>query len=136
MYVASIAATNAKVAGRVIELETGGPVQLKVSLARGRSSMAGRVVKDGAAVAGAMVLLLPENFEAPGLIRRDQSDGDGSFSLTDITPGRYLLLAVEANDELEYAKASVMQGYLNGAKKIVVEPGRKYDETVEYGGRN
>jgi hypothetical protein len=136
LYVASIAATNAKVAGRVIELQTGGPVQLKVSLARGRSSMAGRVVKDGAAVAGAMVLLLPENFEAPGLIRRDQSDGDGSFSLTDITPGRYLLLAVEANDELEYAKASVMQGYLNTAKKIVVEPGRKYDEMLEYGGRN
>jgi hypothetical protein len=92
-------------------------------------------VKNGAALAGAMVLLLPENFEAPGLIRRDQSDGDGSFSLTDITPGRYLLLAVEANDGLEYAKPAVMQGYLNGAKKIVVEPGKRYEETVEYAGR-
>jgi hypothetical protein len=97
--------------------------------------MTGRVVKGGAAVAGAMVLLLPEVFEAPGLIRRDQSDGDGSFSLTDITPGRYVLLAVAANDELEYAKPEAMQGYLSGAKRIVVEPGRRYEETVEYGGR-
>lgn len=134
LYVAGIAATNAKVSGRVVELGTGGPVQLKVSLARGRSSMTGRVMKNGAAAPGAMVLLLPAGFEAPGLIRRDQSDGDGTFSLTDITPGRYLLVAVEANDELEYAKPEAMQAYLSRAKKVVVEPGRKYDEVVEYAG--
>jgi hypothetical protein len=132
LYVAGIQATNAKVTGRVVELGTGAPVQLKVSLARGRSSMTGRVIRNGAAVAGAMVLLLPEGFEAPGLIRRDQSDGDGTFSLTNITPGRYLLVAVEANDELEYAKPEAMQAYLSRAKKIAVEPGRKYDETVQY----
>jgi hypothetical protein len=134
LYVSSLAATNAKVTGRVVELSAGGPVQLKVSLARGRSSITGRVMKNGAATAGAMVLLLPEGFAAPGLIRRDQSDGDGSFSLTDITPGRYLLVAVEANDGLEYAKPEVMQAYLSGAKKVVAEPGRKYQEILEYSG--
>jgi len=131
LYVNKITATNARVTGRVIELGSGGPVQLKVSLARGRSSMTGKVERNGAPVAGAMVLLLPENFAAPGLIRRDQSDGDGTFSLTDITPGRYVLLAMEANDDLEYARADVMQPYLSRGKVIVIEPGRRYQETIQ-----
>jgi hypothetical protein len=131
LYVDNITATNARVTGRMIELGTGGPVQLKVALARGRSSMTGRVEQNGAPVSAAMVLLLPENFAAPGLIRRDQSDGDGTFSLTDITPGRYVLLALEANDDLEYAKADVMQPYLSRGKTIVIEPGKRYEETVQ-----
>jgi hypothetical protein len=89
------------------------------------------VEQNGAPVAGAMVLLLPENFVAPGLIRRDQSDGDGTFSLTDITPGRYVLLALEANDDLEYAKPDVMRPYLSRGKAIVIEPGRRYEETIQ-----
>lgn len=131
LYVDRITATNARVTGRVIELGSGAPVQLKVSLARGRSSMTGRVERNGAPVAGAMVLLLPENFAAPGLIRRDQSDGDGTFSLTDITPGRYVLLALEANDDLEYARPDVMQPYLSRGKSIVIEPGRRYQQIVQ-----
>ena len=93
--------------------------------------MTGKVERNGAPVAGAMVLLLPENFAAPGLIRRDQSDGDGTFSLTDITPGRYVLLAMEANDDLEYARADVMQPYLSRGKVIVIEPERGYQETIQ-----
>jgi hypothetical protein len=119
-----------------VQLNSGGPVRLKVSLARGRSAMTGTVQQNGSPVAGAMVLLLPDNFEAPGLIRRDQSDGDGSFSLADITPGRYKLLAIEANDDLEYARPDVMEPYLSRAKTIVIEPGRQYRETIDYSGTN
>lgn len=136
LYVDRVTATNARVTGRVLELGSGGPVQVKVWLARGRSSMTGKVEENGAPVAGAMVLLLPENFAAPGLIRRDQSDGDGSFSLSDITPGRYVLLALETNDDLEYAKAEAMEGYLGRGKRIVIEPGRRYQETAAYVGTN
>jgi uncharacterized surface anchored protein len=134
LYVDRVTANNARVTGRVLELGSGGPVQVKVSLGHGRSSMTGKVEQNGAPVAGAMVLLLPEDFTAPGLIRRDQSDGDGSFSLSDITPGRYILLALEANDDLEYAKAEAMQPYLSRGKQIVIEPGRKYQETAAYVG--
>lgn len=133
-YVDRIAATNAKVSGRLIEVGPDGPVQLKVWLAHGRSSIVGRVEQNGTPMPGAMVLLLPQGFEAPGLIRRDQSDGDGSFSLSDITPGRYVLLALEANDDLEYAKADVMQPYLSRGKVVVIAPGRQYQEMAAYAG--
>lgn len=134
-YIDRITGSNARVTGRLIELGPDGPVQLKVSLARGRSSMTGKVQQNGTAVAGAMVLLLPDNFEtAPGLIRRDQSDGDGTFSLTNIVPGRYTLLAIEPNDELEYARAEAVQPYLAQGKQIVIAPGRRYEEMAEYGG--
>jgi hypothetical protein len=135
LYIDRITGTNARVAGRVIELASDGPVQLKVWLARGRSSMMGRVQQNGAAVSGAMVLLIPEDIAtAPGLIRRDQSDGDGTFSLTDIVPGRYKLLALEPNEDLEYARAEVMQPYLARGKQVVIEPGQRYEEVADYVG--
>jgi len=58
------------------------------------------------------VLLLPEDPERGSLIRRDQSDSDGSFLLHDILPGRYTLLAIDNGKGLAYRDPAVTQPYL------------------------
>ncbi len=131
-YIQNIEAVNAKVSGRSIELNQDGPVQLKLTLAKGRAEMKGRVEQAGTPVSGAMVLLLRDDYStSPALTRRDQSDSDGTFSLAGIVPGRYTLLALPTNSELEYAKPEVIGPFLAHGKKVVVEPGKQYQATAE-----
>ena len=73
-----------------------------------------------------MVLLLPQDLaHAPSLTRRDQSDSDGTFSLTNVVPGHYTLLALPVDENLEYANAQVMQRYLASGKTLNVPAGGK-----------
>lgn len=131
-YIDGLTAVNAHVTGRIVDLGPDASAQLHVTLAQGTSVMTGKVEQNGSPVAAAMVLLLPNNFGgAPSSIRRDQSDSDGTFSLEDIAPGSYTLLALPANDDLEYANPAVMQQYLATGKKITIAPSSRFSETIE-----
>jgi protocatechuate 3,4-dioxygenase beta subunit len=131
-YIESLTATNARVTGRIVELGPDATAQLHVTLAQGTSMMTGKVEQNGSPVAAAMVLLLPNDFGvAPSLIRRDQSDSDGTFLLQDIAPGSYTLLALPADDNLEYANPAVMQQYLAIGKKVTIAPSSRFSETIE-----
>jgi uncharacterized surface anchored protein len=131
-YVERVTAANAKVIGRTIEFGPDGAVQLQVKLGRGTALLNGKAEHNGAPTAGAMVLLLRDDFQyAPSLIRRDQSDSDGTFSLDNIVPGQYTLLALPTDDNLEYRRADVMQPYLAKGKKILIAPSGRYSETIE-----
>jgi hypothetical protein len=82
-----------------------------------------------------MVLLLRDDFAyAPSLIRRDQSDSDGTFSLSNIVPGRYTLLALPVNEDLEYARAEIMQPFLASGKKLTIERDMHYEEAAQLTG--
>jgi len=132
-YIDSVTGANAKVTGRIIELAPDASAQLHVALAQGTSSITGKVEQNGSPVAAAMVLLLPNDFGvAPSSIRRDQSDSDGTFLLQDIAPGSYTLLALPADDDLEYANPAVMQQYLATGKKITIAPSSRFSETIEF----
>jgi hypothetical protein len=73
----------------------------------------GMVKKNGKAMAGAMVVLVPQNPEANlDRFARDQSDSDGSFSLRDVAPGRYTVVAIEDGWELEWSRPEVIGRYL------------------------
>jgi hypothetical protein len=134
-YIDQVSATNARVTSRTIELGPSGPVQLKITLARGQASMHGRVEQNGKPVPAAMVLLLRDDFAyAPSLIRRDQSDSDGTFSLSNIVPGRYTLLALPVNEDLEYARAEIMQPFLASGKKLTIERDMHYEEAAQLTG--
>jgi len=92
--------------------------------------------KDGKGVAGAMVVLVPKNRALfPGLARRDQSDSDGSFSLRDVAPGAYTIVAIEnAWDDLDWSRPEVIGRYLSGGLAVIVTAGGeqrlKLDESV------
>ena len=72
-------------------------------------------------VAGVMVVLVPKNMAAwQGLIRRDQSDSDGSFALRDVVPGSYTIVAIEDGWNLDWARPEVIGRYLRGGIAVTV----------------
>jgi hypothetical protein len=68
-----------------------------------------------------MVVLVPKELAAmDGLLRRDQSDSDGSFSLRDVVPGQYTVVAIEDGWELDWAEPQVISRYLPGGIAVTV----------------
>ena len=64
-------------------------------------------------VSEAMVLLIPESPEKnEDFFRRDQSDSDGTFSLYQVVPGRYTLVAIQNGLGYGLERPSVLQTYL------------------------
>jgi hypothetical protein len=106
--VARLTATGAEVNGQSLRLTGSGPVELKVELCRATASVTGVVRRDGHPVAGAMLVLVPQwpEWNLP-LFRRDQSDSDGSFTLQDVVPGRYRILALDHAWDAEWAELAM-----------------------------
>jgi hypothetical protein len=68
-----------------------------------------------------MMVLAPKNLNAmESLARRDQSDSDGSFSLRDVVPGQYTLVAIEDGWTLDWAEPEVIARYLPGGLAVTV----------------
>ncbi len=121
LVVEKIEAKGAKVAGRTIETDGTQEVSVVVTVAEGSSSIEGTVLKNGKPFAGAMVLLMPENHKDwERLVRRDQSDSDGTFRLAAILPGRYALMALENGWGVEWSKPEVLQPFLAKAQKLEI----------------
>ncbi len=112
-YVKSVTAKGAPVSGDTVEIVDGASVQLSVVVGKGvRSKLDGIALKDGKPTSGAMILLLPQDLNRSLLIRRDQSDSDGTFTLPEVVPGRYTLLAIDDGTDLAYQDPAVMKPYL------------------------
>ncbi len=125
MSVQSVSATGAKVSGRMVELTGSGAVELTIVLGSGRQAeVTGVALEDDKPVAGAMVLLLPEDSRSAGAFTpRDQSDTDGSFELKQVPPGKYRAIAIDDGTDLEYTNAEVMRPYLAAAQSVSIAPG-------------
>jgi hypothetical protein len=101
--------------GNVIDVRPGmGGQTLVVALSSGFASVAGVVRDAKGPVAGTVVYLLPENGDPLAWMSRVQTREDGSYSFSSVMPGRYRLVAVEADDSAaraglgleEYASAA------------------------------
>jgi Carboxypeptidase regulatory-like domain len=123
--VKQIEAKGAKITGTTIETDGSQEVDLIVTVARSANAIAGVARKDGKPFAGAMILLMPENSKDwERLVRRDQSDSDGSFRLSTILPGKYALIALENGWDLEWSKPGVLQPFLAKAQKLEIGEGQ------------
>lgn len=112
-YTKSVTAKGAVVSGDTVEISNGASVQLSVVVGKGvRTKLDGIALKDGKPISGAMILLLPQDLNRSLLIRRDQSDSDGTFTLPEIGPGRYTLLAIDDGRDLAYQDPAVIRPYL------------------------
>jgi hypothetical protein len=124
LQVSSILATGATVSGRTIEIPAAQPVNLVVHAAEAKCTLSGFALKSGKPVSGAMVLLVPQD---PGhdmsLFHRDQSDSDGSFTMSPLFPGPYTLLAIENGWDLEWADPAVLFHYLPAGQPVELQPG-------------
>jgi len=97
------------------------PLSLLVTLSQGGTRVEGFVRRDGKGVAGAMVVLVPKDPALmPAFARRDQSDSDGSFSLREVAPGQYTVVAIEDGWTLEWARPGALAGYLASGIKVTV----------------
>lgn len=129
--IAQLSAKGAKVVGQTVEITRFKPVELKITLAKNLSKIKGTAMRDGKAVAGAMILLVPENPDVNlPRFRRDQSDSDGTFTLRDVMPGHYRILALDSAWDAEWANASVLKGRLEHAQSADVQAGRSYEVMV------
>jgi carboxypeptidase family protein len=109
--------------GNVFTLREGGPA-LQVTLSQAETRIEGFAKKDAKGVAGAMMVLLPRDFEQwKGLTRRDQSDSDGSFAFRDVAPGEYTAVAIEDGWRLDWTSPAVMQRYLRAGTNVTVSAG-------------
>jgi 5-hydroxyisourate hydrolase-like protein (transthyretin family) len=131
VYLANMAASNAKVSGRTLEIPAGADVRVAIILAKGVGEITGAAILNEKGFSGVLVLLVPDdprNHQA--LFRRDQSDSDGTFSLKQVVPGRYTLLAIQDGWELEWTDPKILKPFLSKGYSLQVEPNGKYDIKV------
>jgi Carboxypeptidase regulatory-like domain len=119
-YVRTVLISGKPAEGDTIELAAGAAVQVSVIAGAAGSKLDGIALQNGQPVAGAMVLLLPNDLARTDLIRRDQSDSDGTFTLPNIAPGSYTLVAIDDGSDLAYADAAVIQPYLAAGRSISI----------------
>ena len=124
-YLSRIVSSNAQVKGRMVQVKAGGAPRLEIEAGTGFSHIDGVVESHGHGVGGVMVVLAPEDArDNQILFRRDQSDSDGTFSLYDVIPGRYRLLAIEDGWDLEWADPNVLSAFLKRSIPSMIWCGR------------
>ena len=128
--ISQISVNGAKLKGQSVQIGAS-DVRLTVVVAKSSGRLEGIALKDGKPQAGVMVVLVPEDMERPLLYRRDQSDSDGSFAMSSVTPGRYTLLAIENGWELEWSKPVVLKQYLGSGETVQVALDGKYQVNVK-----
>ena len=106
MHIATMKATGAQIAGRMLTVKAGDIPKLEIVAGSGHGEIEGTAMRNGKPASAVMVLLAPEDPKNNQILfRRDQSDSDGTFDLADVFPGRYRLLAIEDGwAELEIGK--------------------------------
>jgi len=103
-----------------IEVPEGSAVQVSILAAAAVNHVDGIALRDEQPFPGAMVLLFPSDIRRTDLIRRDQSDSDGTFTLPNVPPGRYTLLAIDDGRDLAYADPAVIKVYLSRGQRVQI----------------
>jgi Carboxypeptidase regulatory-like domain len=116
-----ISAGGAELTGHTLNLAAGSAASVSLTLVGGSVEVQGTAKNAGKVVAGAMVVLVPQSPATDhDLFRRDQSDLDGTFSLHNVVPGSYTLLAIENGWDLDWSQPGVIGAYLKRGRKIQV----------------
>ena len=132
-----ITASGAKVVGRTLTFPRNGTVDLTLTLLPGAGRIDGTVLREGKGVSQAMVVLVPQSLQGNAdLFRRDQSDSDGTFSLYQVVPGRYTVVAIENGWNLDWQNPDVLRPYLEHGQSVEVTGSGTYKISVTAQGSN
>jgi 5-hydroxyisourate hydrolase-like protein (transthyretin family) len=127
-----LAATGATLTGRTLEVGPGANVHLGGIATKAAATVTGTALREDEPFAGAMIVLVPQDpANNLPLFRRDQSDSDGTFTLPNVVPGRYSVVAIANGWDLEWANPSILQPYLKGATAVDVPAAGKLDVKVK-----
>lgn len=131
LYIKSIAAPGASVRGRSLEVRSAASLKLTIAVARGEAVVSGTALREGKPLAGSMIVLVPADpVHNHVLFRRDQSDSDGTFTLNEVVPGKYTVLAVENGWDLEWMNPDVLKNYMAQGVAVEAQQNGKYDVKV------
>jgi 5-hydroxyisourate hydrolase-like protein (transthyretin family) len=120
-YSVRIASANGGAEGLKLNVAPGSSLEVALSLVGGEVTVEGVAQRAGKPFSGAMVVLVPKDPEAKRqFFRRDQSDMDGTFSLLQVFPGTYTVIAIEDGWDLDWAKPEVLSQHTKHAQTIVV----------------
>jgi hypothetical protein len=127
-FIRSIVGTGARTYGRTVVIKGATPVKIEIKVGKNQGRITGIALRDGQALAGVMIVAVPNDpVHNQVLFRRDQSDSDGTFSLPNVVPGDYTLLAIENGWDLQWTKPEVLKPYLAQGEALKVEQNGKYD---------
>ncbi len=134
--ISRISAEGAEVTGRHVIVTAGSTPSISVTAIVGSVLVEGVAKRGGKPFAGAMVVLVPKDVEGNrDLFRRDQTDLDGTFTLQDVAPGTYTLVAIENGWDLDWSQPGVIAVYAKHGRAIQVTntPGQplRVDAAVE-----
>ncbi|MFI5070344.1 MAG: carboxypeptidase regulatory-like domain-containing protein [Terriglobales bacterium] len=124
--VVQISSQDGATAGPSLNVPPGSSLSVSLSLVSGMMTVEGFARRAGKPVAGAMIVLVPENPDQNrALFRRDQSDLDGSFSLQGVVPGSYTAVAIEDGWDMDWSLPALIESYVKNGKPITVadQPG-------------
>lgn len=133
LFVTGVTAQSATAAGELVSVPSGSST-LVVHVAKGKAALTGFVTKQGKPLAGAMVVLVPVTLGEPkaiNIVRRDQSNTDGSYDLYDVLPGQYILLAIDDGWQVNWRDAATLQRYMMNGVPVDLAPAANVKQDVE-----
>jgi hypothetical protein len=85
------------------------------------SRVQGFARREAKGMAGVMIVLVPRQPSAySALVRRDQSDSDGSFNLRDVPAGQYTVIALDDGWKMDWTDRETMARYLPRGVAVTV----------------
>ena len=119
--ISRVTAEGAEVSGRHVTIAAGSTASISVTATAGSIVVQGIAKRASKPFPGAMVVLVTKDVEGNrDLFRRDQSDLDGTFSLRDVTPGKYTLVAIENGWDLDWSQPEVIAVYAKHGRAMEV----------------
>jgi hypothetical protein len=120
LHIKAMSALGATLHGETLDIK-GASAKLEIGLGHVSGKISGVALRDGRPAAGATIVLVPADapHNRPGF-RSDQSDSDGTFTLLDVPPGDYTLVAIDKGYDLEWQKPSVVAPYLSHGRILHV----------------
>jgi hypothetical protein len=131
-FLQRLSITGGKVIGRTIEIASAGSVRITALASHGAGQVEGTAVHQDEPYPGAMIILVPQDpANNSPLFRRDQSDSDGTFTLPNVVPGQYTVIAIANSWDLEWANPAVLQPYLKKGEAVQVPANGKLQVKVQ-----
>jgi hypothetical protein len=97
------------------------PLSIDLTVSRTETRVEGFARHGDKPAPGVMILLVPRAPSAyRALVRRDQSDTDGSFSLRGVPAGQYTVIAIEEGWKLDWQRRENIERYLPGGQTVTI----------------
>jgi hypothetical protein len=115
-----------------VQIPAAGETKLTIRLGYGGGTIDGVALLDGKPKAGVMVVLVPaDGWVSVARFRRDQSDSDGTFTLRNVVPGSYKVIALRDGWKLPWSDPKTMRSYLTEGTPVQILSNEKPNITVK-----